>query len=194
MKTNERSAFDDATDETILRLYASYEREQNMRFTRRTDEKKMSPYPSRALREKRKNVTRTCTIRNTIANITFVPSVIKFTDTGWYANPPLEFFVKWTNIGCNPMRKQSEATSATVNMRFLFVFNFFLFFPDDDDGTSKSSKEWSRDDVIFSEEKEDIISATMRFKKSAFFHFVLSVFFVGVVSEEDNNNTKRRVG
>ena len=148
----------------------------------------MSPYPSRALREKRKNVTRTCTIRNTIANITFVPSVIKFTDTGWYANPPLEFFVKWTNIGCNPMRKQSEATSATVNMRFLLVFNFFLCFPDDDDGTSKSSKEWSRDDVIFSEEKEDITSATMRFKKSAFFHFVLSVFFVGVVSEEDNNN------
>ena len=154
----------------------------------------MSPYPSRALREKRKNVTRTCTIRNTIANITFVPSVIKFTDTGWYANPPLEFFVKCTNIGCNPMRKQSEATSATVNMRFLLVFNFFLFFPDDDDGTSKSSKEWSRDDVIFSEEKEDIIRATMRFKKSAFFHFFLSVFFVGVVSEEDNNNTKRRVG
>ena len=148
----------------------------------------MSPYPSRALREKRKNVTRTCTIRNTIANITFVPSVIKFTDTGWYANPPLEFFVKWTNIGCNPMRKQSEATSATVNMRFLLVFNFFLFFPDDDDGTSKSSKEWSRDDVIFSEEKEDITSATMRFKKSAFFNFFLSVFFVGVVSEEDNNN------
>ena len=151
----------------------------------------MSPYPSRALREKRKTVTRTCTIRNTIANITFVPSVIKFTDTGWYANPPLEFFVKWTNIGCNPMRKQSEATKATVNMRFLFVFNFFLCFPDDDDGTSKSSKEWSRDDVIFSEEKEDITSATMRFKKSAFFHFFLSVFFVGVVSEEDNNNTKR---
>ena len=116
----------------------------------------MSPYPSRALREKRKTVTRTCTIRNTIANITFVPSVIKFTDTGWYANPPLEFFVKWTNIGCNPMRKQSEATNATVNMRFLFVFNFFLFFPD---GTfeSKSSKEWSRDDVIFSEEKDDIM-------------------------------------
>ena len=154
----------------------------------------MSPYPSRALREKRKNVTRTCTIRNTIANITFVPSVIKFTDTGWYANPPLEFFVKWTNIGCNPMRKQSEATKATVNMRFLFVFNFFLCFPDDDDGTSKSSKEWSRDDVIFSEEKEDIMSATMRFKKSAFFNFFLSFFFVGVVSEEDNNNTKRRVG
>ena len=154
----------------------------------------MSPYPSRALREKRKNVTRTCTIRNTIANITFVPSVIKFTDTGWYANPPLEFFVKWTNIGCNPMRKQSEATNATVNMRFLFVFNFFLCFPDDDDGTSKSSKEWSRDDVIFSEEKEDIMSATMRFKKSAFFNFFLSFFFVGVVSEEDNNNTKRRVG
>ena len=154
----------------------------------------MSPYPSRALREKRKNVTRTCTIRNTIANITFVPSVIKFTDTGWYANPPLEFFVKWTNIGCNPMRKQSEATSATVNMRFLLVFNFFLCFPDDDDGTSKSSKEWSRDDVIFSEEKEDIMSATMRFKKSAFFNFFLSFFFVGVVSEEDNNNTKRRVG
>ena len=89
------------------------------------------------------------------------------------------------------MRKQSEATKATVNMRFLFVFNFFLCFPDDDDGTSKSSKEWSRDDVMFSEEKEDITSATMRFKKSAFFHFFLSVFFVGVVSEEDNNNTKR---
>ena len=153
----------------------------------------MSPYPSRALREKRKNVTRTCTIRNTIANITFVPSVIKFTDTGWYANPPLEFFVKWTNIGCNPMRKQSEATSATVNMRFLLVFNFFLFFPDDGTLESKSSKEWSRDDVIFSEEKEDIMSATMRFKKSAFLHFFLSVFFVGVLSEEDNN-TKRRVG
>ena len=150
----------------------------------------MSPYPSRALREKRKNVTRTCTIRNTIANITFVPSVIKFTDTGWYANPPLEFFVKWTNIGCNPMRKQSEATNTTVNMRFLLVFNFFLIFPDD--GTSKSSKEWSRDDVIFSEEKEDIISTTMRLKKSSFFNFFLSVFFVGVVSEEDNNT--KRVG
>ena len=153
----------------------------------------MSPYPSRALREKRKTVTRTCTIRNTIANITFVPSVIKFTDTGWYANPPLEFFVKCTNIGCNPMRKQSEATSATVNMRFLLVFNFFLCFPDDD-GTSKSSKEWSRDDVIFSEEKEDIIRATMRFKKSAFFNFFLSVFFVGGVSEEDNNNRSGEQG
>lgn len=152
----------------------------------------MSPYPSRALREKRKTVTRTCTIRNTIANITFVPSVIKFTDTGWYANPPLEFFVKCTNIGCNPMRKQSEATSATVNMRFLLVFNFFLIFPDD--GTSKSSKEWSRDDVIFSEEKEDIIRATMRFKKSAFFNFFLSVFFVGGVSEEDNNNRSGEQG
>ena len=155
----------------------------------------MSPYPSRALREKRKNVTRTCTIRNTIANITFVPSVIKFTDTGWYANPPLEFFVKCTNIGCNPMRKQSEATSATVNMRFLLVFNFFLCFPDDDDdGTSKSSKEWSRDDVIFSEEKEDIIRATMRFKKSAFFNVFLSVFFVGGVSEEDNNTRSGEQG
>ena len=89
------------------------------------------------------------------------------------------------------MRKQSEATNATVNMRFLFVFNFFLFFPD---GTfeSKSSKEWSRDDVIFSEEKEDIISTTMRFKKSSFFNFFLSVFFVGVVSKEDNNT--KRVG
>ena len=89
------------------------------------------------------------------------------------------------------MRKQSEATNATVNMRFLLVFNFFLFFPDDD-GTSKSSKEWSRDDVIFSEEKEDIIRAPMRFKKSAFFNFFLSVFFVGVVSKEDNNT--KRVG
>lgn len=87
------------------------------------------------------------------------------------------------------MRKQSEATSATVNMRFLLVFNFFLFFPDD--GTSKSSKEWSRDDVIFSEEKEDI-SATMRFKKSSFFNFFLSFFFVGVLSDEDNNT--KRVG
>ena len=88
------------------------------------------------------------------------------------------------------MRKQSEATNATVNMRFLLVFNFFLFFPAD--GTSKSSKEWSRDDVIFSEEKEDIISTTMRFKKSSFFNFFLSVFFVGVVSKEDNNT--KRVG
>ena len=89
------------------------------------------------------------------------------------------------------MRKQSEATNTTVNMRFLLVFNFFLFFPA---GTlaSKSSKEWSRDDVIFSEEKEDIISTTMRFKKSSFFNFFLSVFFVGVVSEEDNNT--KRVG
>lgn len=147
----------------------------------------MSPSPVRALRE-RKNVTLTCTIRNTIANITFVPSVIKFTDTGWYANPPLEFFVKCTKIGCKPMRKQSEATNATVNMRFLLFFNFFLFFPD---GTleSKSSKEWSRD-VTFSEEKDDIIM-TMRFKKSSFFVFFLS-FFVVVVSDEDNNT--KRVG
>jgi hypothetical protein len=91
------------------------------------------------------------------------------------------------------MRKQSEATNATVNMRFLLVFNFFLFFPA---GTlaSKSSKEWSRDDVIFSEEKEDIIRATMRFKKSAFFNFFLSVFFVGGVSEEDNNNRSGEQG
>ena len=90
------------------------------------------------------------------------------------------------------MRKQSEATNTTVNMRFLLVFNFFLIFPDD--GTSKSSKEWSRDDVIFSEEKEDIIRATMRFKKSAFFNFFLSVFFVGGVSEEDNNNRSGEQG
>ena len=156
----------------------------------------MSPYPSRALREKRKNVTRTCTIRNTIANITFVPSVIKFTDTGWYANPPLEFFVKWTNIGCNPMRKQSEATSATVNMRFLLVFNFFLFFPDDDDGTSKSSKEWSRDDVIFSEEKDDMCygddEIQMLFNPS--FFIFLSFFVGGVVSDEDNNNRSGEQG
>ena len=155
----------------------------------------MSPYPSRALREKRKTVTRTCTIRNTIANITFVPSVIKFTDTGWYANPPLEFFVKCTNIGCNPMRKQSEATSATVNMRFLLVFNFFLCFPDDDDdGTSKSSKEWSRDDVIFSEEKDDMCygddEIQMLFNPS--FFIFLSFFVGGVVSDEDNNT--KRVG
>ena len=88
------------------------------------------------------------------------------------------------------MRKQSEATNATVKMRFLLFFNFFLFFPD---GTlaSKSSKEWSRDDVIFSEEKDDI-STTMRFKKSSFFNFFLSVFVGGVVSEEDNNT--KRVG
>ena len=93
------------------------------------------------------------------------------------------------------MRKQSEATSATVNMRFLLVFNFFLCFPDDDDdGTSKSSKEWSRDDVMFSEEKEDIIRATMRFKKSAFFNVFLSVFFVGGVSEEDNNTRSGEQG
>ena len=86
------------------------------------------------------------------------------------------------------MRKQSEATNATVNMRFLLFFNFFLDFPD---GTleSKSSKEWSRD-VTFSEEKDDIIM-TMRFKKSSFFVFFLS-FFVGVVSDEDNNT--KRVG
>lgn len=32
MKTDERSAFDDATDEMILRLYSSYEREQNMSY------------------------------------------------------------------------------------------------------------------------------------------------------------------
>ena len=153
----------------------------------------MSPYPSRALREKRKNVTRTCTIRNTIANITFVPSVIKFTDTGWYANPPLEFFVKCTKIGCNPMRKQSEATNATVNMRFLLVFNFFLFFPA---GTlaSKSSKEWSRDDVIFSEEKDDMCygddEIQMLFNPS--FFIFLSFFVGGVVSDEDNNT--KRVG
>ena len=90
------------------------------------------------------------------------------------------------------MRKQSEATSATVNMRFLLVFNFFLIFPDD--GTSKSSKEWSRDDVIFSEEKDDMCygddEIQMLFNPS--FFIFLSFFVGGVVSDEDNNT--KRVG
>ena len=36
----------------------------------------------------RENVSLTCTIKNTIAKATLVASVMKFTDTGWYANPP----------------------------------------------------------------------------------------------------------